>query len=165
MIYFLSTFHGSRIKGINPGIIVWCYFSFLFHQRAFGNFHFRHRCVGLGFQYADIEVTDFLWFERKSSSSNKVAPKCLHPWSAPPLHIQNADYTHTQLSPEKIRACKVYRPLKFFCFWVSITPATNTKKVLPSRSSVVFTPRLWTWPFVHKLYSSNERQEDNLLLS
>ena len=51
--------------------------------------------VGLGFQYADIEVTDFLWFERKSSSSNIVAPKCLHPWSAPPLHIQNAEYTHS----------------------------------------------------------------------
>ena len=151
MIYFLSTFHGSRIKGINPGIIVWCYFSFLFHQRAFGNFHFRHRCVGLGFQYADIEVTDFLWFVYILDR--------LHPCT---YRMQN---THTQLSPEQIRACKVYRPLKFFCFWVSITPATNTKKVLPSRSSVVFTPRLWTWPFVHKLYSSNERQEDNSLLS
>ena len=41
--YFLPILPGSRIKEINPGIIVWCYFSFLFHQRAFGNFHFRHR--------------------------------------------------------------------------------------------------------------------------
>ena len=35
--------------------------------------------VGLGFQYADTEVTDFLLLERKSSSSNNVAPVCLHP--------------------------------------------------------------------------------------
>ena len=31
------------MKGVNPGIITCCYFSFLFHQRAFGNFHFRRR--------------------------------------------------------------------------------------------------------------------------
>ena len=41
--YFLSTFDESRMKGINPGIITWCYFSFLFYQRAFGNFLFRRK--------------------------------------------------------------------------------------------------------------------------
>ena len=34
MSYFLSTLHGPRMKGIDPGIIIQCYFSFLFHQRA-----------------------------------------------------------------------------------------------------------------------------------
>ena len=37
------------------------FFSFLFHQRAFGNVG-TGLCVGVGkgSQYADIEVTDFL---------------------------------------------------------------------------------------------------------
>lgn len=77
--YFLSTFDGSRINGINPGIIIWCYFFFFFIKELLETFILDIGTgfwvgVCLGFHYADIEVTDFLWFERKSSSSNKVAP-------------------------------------------------------------------------------------------
>ena len=120
MNYFFSTFHRSRIKRINPGIIIWCYFSFLFHQRAFGNFHFRQRdrfvcrcwlgvpiCRHRGDR---LSLTDFR--ENHQVQTKLHLNVCifdqLHPCTN---RMQN---TQTQLSPEQTRACKVYHLLEFF---------------------------------------------------
>ena len=120
-------------------------------------------CVGAGegFQYADIEVTDFLWFERKSSSLTKFHLNVcildqLHPGT------YKMQYTQTQLSPQQTRASKVLFPSWVSSFWVGMTPATNRKKILPSRPFVPFNPRLWTWSFAFRSYSSNGCQEDNM---
>ena len=41
---------------------------------------------GCGSQDAGTDVTAKRFPERKSSSENIAAPRCRHPWSAPPLH-------------------------------------------------------------------------------
>ena len=41
---------------------------------------------GFGCQWAGRDVTDVLSFDRNSSCSKKAVPKCLLPWSEPPLH-------------------------------------------------------------------------------
>ena len=145
------------------------FFSFFFHQRAFGNFRFRHRDRFVHKCWLEVPICRhrlicrlLIWkkiIKFIQSCPNVCILDQLNPCS---YRRQN---TQTQLSQEQTRACKVYCLLEFFSFWVCITPAINTKKILPSRPFVAFTRRLWKWPFAHSLYSSNERQEDNILLS
>ena len=142
---------------------------FFFHQRAFGNFRFRHRDRFVHKCWLEVPICRhrlicrlLIWkkiIKFIQSCPNVCILDQLNPCS---YRRQN---TQTQLSQEQTRACKVYCLLEFFSFWVCITPAINTKKTLPSRPFVAFTRRLWKWPFAHSLYSSNERQEDNMLLS